>query len=602
MAYNRNYNSRKPSSFPSSKGGYQKPAPVVKQPRQVRNWSQFQIVIFNQIQSGTGNVQVDALAGSGKTSTIVEGFYYLPPGKRALMCAFNKSIQTELSSRAPEGVEVMTLHSLGYRAVRKAFFNTQMDNEKLPNHIDRALQSLMAGRCFKNHDLYELKSSVAKCVSLAKGTLSKTESEIDMVIDNWGLDAEFCVQAEPSPVFVKRDEFIRLVLQVLESTKNDKMRIDFDDMVWFPVVWNLHLDPYSFVFIDEAQDLNKCQIELALKACANGGRIVSVGDQYQSIYQFRGAASDAIDNIVNRCHSSRLPLSVTYRCAKAIVEKAQEFVPQLEACEGAEEGLVETINSAQAELLVKPGDFIISRTNAPLISWCLALLRAGIPANIKGKDLGKDLLGFIKKSKASNVEELVTWVGQWRDKEVARLTALNRDVSIVNDKAECLYTLCEGVDSIADVERAIEKLFYDGDEKDRVMLSTTHKAKGLERERVFLLWDTYMKFRGRDGNISQEERNLAYVGITRAKKELYLISDGAKGVPNTPPSKRNTPSSIGGNIPGKEVNQKKEVETPPASPSKKDMEKELIDLVSKPMPPEELLALVNKFMAEQQKK
>ena len=73
----------------------------------------------------------------------------------------------------------------------------------------------------------------------------------------------------------------------------------------------------------------------------------------------------------------------------------------------------------------------------------------------------------------------------------------------------------------------IERIFVDGGSEDRVVLSSTHKAKGLERDRVFVLSSTYLKKR-RDKKtgewyLPQEERHLAYVAWTRAKKELYFV-------------------------------------------------------------------------------
>lgn len=166
---------------------------------------------------------------------------------------------------------------------------------------------------------------------------------------------------------------------------------------------------------------------------------------------------------------------------------------------------------------MKPGDFILSRINAPLISWCLTLLRNKIPANIQGRDLGKNLLTMIKSSKAKSVEDLLKWLENYRQKEIDRLVELKRDTAQLEDKVECLIALCDGADSVNAVKDNIEKLFHDGDDTNRVILSSTHKAKGMERDRVFILNKTY-----RPGK-SVEEDNLVYVAQTRARKELYLV-------------------------------------------------------------------------------
>jgi superfamily I DNA/RNA helicase len=189
----------------------------------------------------------------------------------------------------------------------------------------------------------------------------------------------------------------------------------------------------------------------------------------------------------------------------------------LEAAETAENGSVENIGESKMLDLVRPGDFILSRVNAPLIKWCLELLKMRVPANIQGRDFAKTLSSLVKKSKSNSIEGFLTWLMNWKEEEVKRLIAIDRDTSIVEDKAECLIALCEGTNSIKDLLINIDKMFHDGDDKDRVILSSTHKAKGLERDRVFLLRDTYRPAKG------QEEANLLYVAITRARKSLFLV-------------------------------------------------------------------------------
>src|SRR5690606_4863513 len=93
---------------------------------------------------------------------------------------------------------------------------------------------------------------------------------------------------------------------------------------------------------------------------------------------------------------------------------------------------------------VNPGDFVLSRTNAPLIKWCLRLLKGGIPANIQGRDLGKNLLSIIKKSKAENVNSFLEYLYNWAEIERERLIKNKKDTGIIDDKVECFEVLCEG--------------------------------------------------------------------------------------------------------------------------------------------------------------
>lgn len=476
-------------------------APVVRAKRVVRPWSEYQLDIFKDEESGTNNVHVAALAGTGKTATIVESFYHIPTGATTLMCAFNKSIQIELETRAPQGIEVKTIHSIGYAACRKAFPRIGApDNKKLEGYIcaDRG----------NDPETNEVRDNLAKGISLCKSYLAESPEEIDLILDRHDIDT--CDDS--------REKFISSIVKIMAACKRDTARIDFDDMVWLANVYNLPLAKFDRVKIDEAQDLNVAQINLALNSVAPGGRIMSVGDSFQSIYQWRGADSNAIQNIIDRCHSKVFPLSVTYRCAKSIVQLAQTLVPDFQAAPNAEEGSVEYIGENKIENLVKPGDFILSRVNAPLLKWCLILLKVGIPANIQGKDIGASLTYMIKKSSAKDTDSFLSWLSDYETLECDRMIKARRDPSIVQDKAECLRVLCEGTRSLSDILVNIDKLFKDVTDASKVVLSSVHKSKGAERARVFVLGKTFKPSK------SQEEANLYYVAITRAKKSLYMVT------------------------------------------------------------------------------
>ena len=296
-------------------------------------------------------------------------------------------------------------------------------------------------------------------------------------------------------------------------------------MIWLPVVCALRPWQYDRVFCDEVQDFNAAQIELILRAVKPNGRICAVGDEAQAIYVFRGADSRSISNLIERLGAHVMPLSVTYRCARKIVAEANRYVPDLEPGPNAVQGEVHNCNEESMKLLAKAGDFILSRANAPLVGLCLGFLREGRRASVQGRDIGAKLAGLVKKSQATNVADLTGWISVWKSKECERLAKKEEDTTTVEDTAATIDALCENALSVAEVLARIESLFSDDDDEARIVLSTTHKAKGLERNRVFMLRDTYLR------KDTEEERALAYVAITRAREVLWYVRKGGPSVP-----------------------------------------------------------------------
>lgn len=471
-----------------------------------REWSRYQKAIFEDVARGTGHTVVIARAGSGKTTTIVEAFKYIPKKMKTLMVAFNKSIADELREKAQSYIDVMTLHSLGFRAIRSAFGKeVALDPDKTLNLV----QNILSEKGLKKFEKESFETAVSMCraITLCKGYLIDIPSKIDVLLDKFDID---CCALE-------REDFIKTICQVLRKCKEEKMVIDFDDMVWFPFVYNIPVGKWDRVFVDETQDLNEAQLWMALSACKKNGRICAVGDDRQAIYGFRGADSEAIENIIKKLDAKTLPLSVSYRCATNIIKEAQEIVPDIEAATYANDGIIKHIPENSFLVEAKPGDFILSRVNAPLIYYCLALLRMGVSANIQGKDVGANLAYMIKKSEKTTVIDFLKWLDLWKASEIARLRAKNRDPILITDKALCLETLCEGATSLDEVKDNIKALFNDGDDTNRVILSSTHKSKGLERDRVFMLTWTYRR------GLNREEDNLWYVAVTRAKNELFFV-------------------------------------------------------------------------------
>jgi len=405
-------------------------------------------------------------------------------------------------------VEVKTLHAFGFRAIGRAF-RPRLNEYKVRD----ILEQLVPG-----DDKRDIRDELRKCISLCKGNLIEADDldGVDGICIDYGIDSG----ERPED----RLAFCKLVLKVMDLCARDTKTVDFDDMVWLPVVLGLNVWQFDRVFVDETQDLNTAQIELMLMAVKEGGRVCVVGDDRQAIYGFRGADSSAIPNLIRRLDAKTLPLSVTYRCAKKIVDIAKEIVPDYEAAPSAPDGDVVQVDELDMITGARAGDFILSRLNAPLVKHCLMLLANGTPAAIQGRDVSAQLLKIVSKSKAKTIPALAEWLRAWQVRECERMLKKNPDADTTRivDTADCIDAICEGETSIASVVAKIQALFSDNDERRRVTLSSTHKAKGLERERAWILADTYRPTAG------AEEANLWYVAVTRAKSTLFLVRDDGK--------------------------------------------------------------------------
>lgn len=477
----------------------------------MRSWSLQQSAVFAFVGSGKGHGVVKARPGTGKTTVIVEAVRHVPAGKSVLCIAFNKAIEVKLTSLVPSFVTCATLHSFGLRAQR----GVTVDKNKVFKILDNVLGV--------DRSTNDLKNVICKVVSLSKANLASTRDEIDNVIDDYSLDV-----GEDED----RMKVIDLVISTLETCKRMTRSVDFDDMIWLPVVNKMTVKRFDQVFVDETQDLNRAQLSLAQMACAPGGRILAVGDDLQSINGFAGADSRAIPRIIETLNATVLPLTTTYRCGKAIVRLARDVAPDFEAHESNHEGQVDSSLSYEQILeSAKPGDFVLSRTNAPLVSACLSLIAEDRKAMIAGRDIGASLVVMIRKSKATDIPGFLTWLDKWEARECERLEMKRppRDTAVTVDKAKSLRVLCAGKETIAEVIARIESLFNDSDEANKVVFSTTHKAKGLERKRVFMFGWTYLRGRmnretGEYAPPSQEEKNIWFVAATRAQEYLGICN------------------------------------------------------------------------------
>lgn len=486
------------------------------------NPSPQQAAVFEFVSTGQGNAFVEAVAGAGKTTTLVEACALM--SGTVAFAAFNKKIAVEIEQRVTAkglGVDSGTFHSYGLKAwTAYVGKRVQVDQYK---KWDRLLEQVPA----------EYHGFVKKAVSLAKqkalgvfGSIRDT-SQWYAIVDHFNLTEEL---DEKSTV----EEGIRLSIITLEASINmARSIIDFDDMIFMPVLTGAPIRQYAWVLVDEAQDTNAARRALARKMLKPGGRAIFVGDRHQAIYGFTGADNNAVDLIIEEFNCASLPLTVTYRCPKTVVSAAQRFVSHIQAHETAPEGIVEAIDgetfSKDRHGLLTASDAILCRNTAPLVKMAYRLIRKGIPCHVEGRDIGQGLLVLIDRWKLATVDAFLDKLDAWEEKQTERLRAKGQELGAqsLNDKAETLRVLCEGFERMSDVRARIKQMFQDteGDKSNTLTLSTVHKAKGREWDHVYIL-DYARRMPSKMARMAWEqdqETNIIYVAFTRAKKTLTLI-------------------------------------------------------------------------------
>jgi DNA helicase-2/ATP-dependent DNA helicase PcrA len=498
--------------------------------------SPYQQAVFDFISRERGSAIVRAVAGSGKTTTILHALEFVPEGASVLMLAFNAAIAKELQARiiakgkelgrALVNVAGKTFHSLGYGAVLKRLnlrpHQVETDANKM-RKVARETLGLVEERLYADF--------ACRLVSLAKGQgIGALEPDLDAAW--YSLVSHHDLYLDSVDADVDTGVAIARRLLQVSNERAEQGMIDFDDQLYLPLLWRSKLTQHDFVFIDEAQDTNPARRALAKLALKPGGRLIAVGDPKQAIYGFTGASHDAMDLIAAEFDTRELPLSVSYRCARAIVTLAQNLVPYLEPSDTAPEGQVSQMPLQQALTALTARDAVLCRQTAPLVSLAFTLIAGGRGCTILGREIARGLVNLIEKQRANSIEMLLTKLATYREREIARFTAKGEEQKAegVADRCACIETV---IDNLPETERTvgalvrrIESLFTDSN--GVLTLATVHKAKGREWETVAILEPGLMpsKWARQAWQVAQEH-NLMYVAYTRAKAHLIFLESSS---------------------------------------------------------------------------
>lgn len=521
-----------------------------------------QQAILQAVRDSSTSLMVTALAGTGKTTTLTMIAQSTESGQAALALAFNVSTKKALEAAFPSHFTVMTMNGLGMRAWMRAIPGKRIvvDDRKL----GRLVSKVCKGQGFDATSdqwsgIRELVSAGMLAGIVPQGYPNKGLA--DDSLSNWGDLAD----AMMTPMGEVEIEIARAVLK-LSVVEAFEGTISFDDQLYMPTLFNGVFPRFMLVLIDEAQDLNQLQHIMARRVAA--GRLIIVGDPLQSIYAFRGADTKSMAKLkALRAEWIELPLHTTFRCPKIVVERQQKHAPEftafhsnkvggfarlfggtideygMETDKGSSPWFAELRASKLERIRAKGQDYwewstverlvgtqtlaVLCRNNAPLLGMAFKLLAQGVPVTMLGRDIGKGLIALSRKvlpDDGMDAGACIAAVNEWRESEIAVARANGKDGKVegVHDRAECLLAVIEAgrARTAKEVRQFLEQLF--SRTSGQVVLSTIHRAKGLEWDVVLHLdsWRLPSKYAIQNPAQMQQELNLKYVCETRAKNVL----------------------------------------------------------------------------------
>lgn len=474
-------------------------------------FSEYQTEIFNAISRTKSHISVNATAGSGKSTTILTGLKLIPRFRKTIFLSFSNQIVNTLKERVPSGVQATTLHSLGMRFVTQYYPGIRVNPNK---YLQMALN--LYGQ--KTKEIFKKAYQIQDISNYTRLTLTPLEiDEIEKMCDKYDVDFS--------------EETIEKTIELIQQDTFPSS-IDFADMVYLPAIQDdIVQEFFDFVFLDEAQDCSNAQIQFVQNILKpETGRLISVGDESQCIYGFGGSDLEAFDKLRSMPNTIKLPLSISYRCAKRIVVQARRLCERIEAKSDAIEGVVRSGFLDEVE----EGDMVLCRNNAPLVDAYFQLIERGVRAKIYGRDIEKGLTQLTEKCmskyKEKFRENLYTELDNLKDelyKKGVRNPINHERYGNLVDKVDLLEIIANKVNSTTEIIPLIKTMFVEN-ETEGVKLMTIHRSKGSENKRVFII-EYYNNKKLIPSQYAtqkwqlEQEKNLEFVAITRAIEELIYI-------------------------------------------------------------------------------
>lgn len=457
-----------------------------------------QAAILEKVKSTNDNVMIRARAGTGKT-TMLSMIDAAQKSLPALLICFNKSIATEAERRMKATTTVRTFNSLGHR-IWSDYCSKRLTLNK--NKIRDIFKQMVddTPRNDRKH-MWSLYDQVTATVNMARsvGYIPTNHAKAAKTLCNF---AE--VERRLEETLLAGTEYLTNEILTESIRQAYEGIIDFTDQAYMPSLFGGNYPSFPLVMIDEYQDLSPVNRAMVAKLCRHS-RQIGVGDEAQSIYEFRGADTAAMPDAVDQFSMDVMPLSVSFRCPSNITDNVRWRVPDIMASRDGGSVIHGSIHD------IDIGSTVICRYNAPLIHTAMDLLQKGIRVDVAGVDIGAKIIRLLGKLGDESMPQsaVLSAIDDWQ----AERESL--DSKTAADTAECMKVFARHGRTLAQAIAYARHIFEAQDGEIRFM--SGHRSKGLEFDRVYHLDSETIRPGG-------QEDNIRYVIDTRTKDALIYIS------------------------------------------------------------------------------
>lgn len=477
----------------------------------------------NDIINSTGNIRINAVAGSGKTTTVIEYARTRPATSRILYLAFNKSVKIEAAKKFSEkglnNVKVETAHSLAYRHI---VFTHEYKVRPQGYKTSEIVELLSLRGNGEEHTEYIIANHINRFVAYFCNSDKQKLQDLNY------LDT---INDAKAKTFVSSFyDYIVYQTRILLS-KMDKGDIDITHDFYLKKfqLSNVKLN-YDYILFDEGQDASPAMLDVFFKQKATK---VIVGDTHQQIYGWRFAV-----NSLEKANFKTYHLSTSFRFSQDIANLAMEVlklkkyiekpytIPITGKGNSKEIKTKAVLARTNLGLLLKAIEYVTEKKKIEYIyfegninSYTYADEGASLydVLNLYNKKhhLIKDKL--IKAMK--NLDDLEDYIEKTEDIQLAMM------VEIVKEYGN----------KIPDIIKAIKEKHVENDDKEKaeMIFSTVHRCKGMEYDAIQLVNDFISEEKlkelteakkAKEINATKlnEEINLLYVAVTRTKNSIYI--------------------------------------------------------------------------------